>query len=65
MAQSIRKEQILSFMKAFWTNRNINDIEHNAAFICIQVDLMAVLWKEEKVTKQLSIGNANLASPVS
>ena len=65
MAQSTKKEQILSCMKAFLINRKIDVIEHNAAFICIQVDLMAVLWKEEKVTKQLSIGNANLASPVS
>ena len=52
-------------MKALLTNRNIDAIEHNAAFICIQVDLMAVLWKEETVTRQLSISNANLASPVS
>ena len=65
MAQSIKKGQFLSFMKAFLINRNIDAIEHNAAFISIQVDLMAVLWKEEKVTKQLSIGNDNLASPVS
>ena len=65
MAQSIEKGQIFSFMKAFLTNINIDAIEHNAAFICIQVDLMAVLWKEETITKQLSIGNANLASPVS
>ena len=56
MAQSIKKEQILSFTKAFLTNRNIDAIEHNAAFICIQVDLMAVLWEEETITKQLSIG---------
>ena len=51
MAQSIKKERILSFMKAFLTKRNIDAIEHNAAFICIQVDLMAVLWKEETIAK--------------
>ena len=65
MVISVQKGQILSFTKAFLTNRNIDAIEHNAAFICIQVDLMAVLWKEETVTRQLSISNANLASPVS
>ena len=64
MAQSIKKEQILSFMKAFLSNRNIDALEHNAALIYIQVDLMAVLWKEEQITKQLSIDNANLASPI-
>ena len=56
MAQSTKKEQILSCMKAFLINRKIDVIEHNAAFVCIQVDLMAVLWKEETVRKQLSIG---------
>ena len=61
MAQSIKKEQILSFM----TNTNIDFIEHNAAFIYIQVDFLAVLWKEETIIKQLSIGNANMAPPVS
>ena len=65
MAQSIKKEQFLSFTKAFLTNRNIDAIEHNAAFIYIQVDLMAVLWKGGKVIKQLSIGHVNLASPLS
>ena len=51
MAQSIKKEQILSFMKVFLFDINIDTIEHTAAFICIQVNLMAVLWKEETVTK--------------
>ena len=60
-----QKEHFLSFVKAVWTNRNIDATEHNAAFIHIQVDWMAVLWKEETDTKQLSIGNANLASPIS
>ena len=63
MENSIKKEQILSFINAFLTCRNIDSKEHNAAFICIQVDLMAGLWKEETITKQLSIDNANLASP--
>ena len=62
MAQSIKKEHFLSFVKAVWT---INATEHDAAFIYIQVDWMAVLWKDETDTKQLSIGNANLASPIS
>ena len=65
MAQSIKKEQILSFMKAFLTNTNIDTIEHNAALIWIQVDFMAVLRKEETIIKQFSIGNANMAPPVS
>ena len=60
-----QKEHFLSFVKAVWTNRNIDATEHNAAFIYIQVDWMAVLWKDETDTKQLSIGNANLASPIS
>ena len=60
-----QKGQFLSLIKAFLINRNIDATEHTAAFISIQVDLMAVLWKEETITKQLSIGNANLASPVS
>ena len=63
--KSIKKEQVLSFIKAFLSDRDIDALEHNAALICMQVDLMAVLWKEETITKQLSIGNANLASPVS
>ena len=65
MAQSIKKGQFLSFMKAFLINRNVDAIEHNAAFISIQVELRAVVWNEETITKQLSIGNASLASPVS
>ena len=65
MVQSIKKEHFLSFVKAVWTIRNINATEHDAAFIYIQVDWMAVLWKDETDTKQLSIGNANLASPIS
>ena len=56
MVQSIKKEHFLSFVKAVWTNRNIDATGHNAAFIYIQVDWMAVLWKEETYTKQLSIG---------
>ena len=64
MTQSINKEQILSFIKAFLSNRNIDALGHNAALICTQVDLVAVLWKEETITKQLSIDNANLASPI-
>ena len=47
MAQSIKKGQILGFM----TNTNIDAKEHNAAFIYIQVDFMAVLWKEETIAK--------------
>ena len=56
MVQSIKKEHFLSYVKAVWTNRNINATEHNAAFIYIQVDWMAVFWKEETYTKRLSIG---------
>ena len=54
-----KKEHILLFLwKLYWC-RNIGATEHDAAFIFTQVNLLDVLWKEEKL-----IGNSQFVSPI-